>query len=181
MKNLVNVVMPVTLLVAAMACEKTKQQEPLYTEVSSSAGQSAVKDEESQKNIVQTAVTSPEHKILVAALQAAKYSDALSNAGPFTVFAPTDEAFSKLPDGTIDNLVKPENISKLQDILEYHVYVGVIRESMIQDKLTLNQVNGKNVTLVQDDRGLTVNDARIVATGQTSNGIIYVIDKVLLP
>ena len=83
--------------------------------------------------------------------------------------------------GTIDNLVKPENISKLQDILEYHVYVGVIRESMIQDKLTLNQVNGKNVTLAQDDRGLTVNDARIVATVQTSNGIIYVIDKVLLP
>ncbi len=143
-------------------------------------GQSAVKDDESQKNIVQTAIASDAHKTLVAALQAADYVNALSNAGPFTVFAPTDEAFSKLPPGTVDDLLKPENKAKLQDILEYHVYVGVIRESMIQDGMSLNQVNGKNVTLGKTGEKITVNDANVVGMVATSNGMIYVVDGVLL-
>ncbi len=157
------------------------QKEQAVTTQELAAGQSAVQDDESQKNIVQTAIGSPDHKTLVAALKAASYVDALSNAGPFTVFAPTDEAFAKLPDGTLDNLVKPENKDKLQDILEYHVYVGVIRETMIQDGMTLNQVNGKNVTLKKSAEGNLVNDANILAVVPTANGIIYVVDKVLLP
>jgi uncharacterized surface protein with fasciclin (FAS1) repeats len=152
-----------------------------YTEEASQAGQSAVKDDESRKNIVQTAVGSPEHKTLVAALKAAEYVDALSNAGPFTVFAPTDAAFAKLPEGTVEELTKPENKLKLQNILEYHVYVGVIRESMVHGSMNLNQVNGKNVSLTKSGDKLQVNGANIIATVETSNGLIYVIDNVLLP
>lgn len=157
------------------AAESTPQNEP------NQAGQSAVQDDESQKNIVQTAVASPQHKTLVAALQAASYVDALSNAGPFTVFAPSDEAFGKLPDGTVEDLVKPENQDKLRDILEYHVYIGTIRENMIRDGMSLNQVNGQNVKLGKNGDKLSVNEANIVATVAASNGIIYVVDQVLLP
>ena len=167
-------------MLLAVACNNPPQETPQTEEVAY-AGQSAVQDDESQKNIVQTAVASPDHKTLVAALKAAEYVDALSNAGPFTVFAPTDEAFSKLPEGTVDELIKPENKLKLQDILEYHVYVGVIRESMIHGKMNLNQVNGKNVTFTKDGDKLQVNGANVVATVPASNGIIYVVDTVLLP
>lgn len=145
------------------------------------AGQSAVQDDESQKNIVQTAIASPDHTTLVAALKAAEYVDALSNAGPFTVFAPNDAAFNKLPEGTVETLTKPENKLKLQDILEYHVYVGVIRESMIQDNMTLNQVNGKNVKISKNGADIFVNGVKILGSVSTSNGIIYVIDSVLQP
>jgi uncharacterized surface protein with fasciclin (FAS1) repeats len=168
------------MIIIAFSCSKTTQEVP-YTEEANLAGQSAVQDDESQKNIVQTAIASPDHKTLVAALKAAEYVDALSNAGPFTVFAPTDEAFAKLPAGTVDDLTKPENKLKLQNILEYHVYVGVIRESMIQESMNLNQVNGKNVTVTKEGDKLKVNGANVLATVQTSNGIIYVIDTVLLP
>lgn len=154
---------------------------PVTTAVAVEGGQSTVSDNESQKNIVQTAVGSPAHATLVAALKAAEYVDALSNAGPFTVFAPTDEAFGKLPRGTVDDLVKPENKEKLRDILEYHVYVGVIRENMIQDGMSLNEVNGRNVKLGKTGGKLSVNGANITATIATSNGVIYVIDQVLLP
>lgn len=181
MKTILTFSSVLILSIIVCACSSTTQETAATTTEPVQAGQSAVQDDESQKNIVQTAVASPDHTTLVAALKAAEYVDALSNAGPFTVFAPTNEAFAKLPEGTVDQLVKPENKLKLQNILEYHVYVGVIRESMIQDKMSLNQVNGKNVTLVKAGDKLTVNNANIVATVQTSNGIIYVIDQVLLP
>jgi uncharacterized surface protein with fasciclin (FAS1) repeats len=163
-----------------ISCTNPPQETSAAEEVVQ-AGQSAVQDDESRKNVVQTAVASPDHKTLVAALKAAEYVDALSNAGPFTVFAPTDDAFGKLPAGTVEDLVKPENKLKLQDILEYHVYVGTIRESMVQGSMNLNQVNGKNVSLTKSDGKLQVNGANVLATIETSNGIIYVIDKVLIP
>jgi uncharacterized surface protein with fasciclin (FAS1) repeats len=168
------------MMLIALSCANPSQ-DVIYTEESTLAGQSAVQDDESQKNIIQTALGSPDHKTLVAALKAAEYVDALSNAGPFTVFAPTDEAFAKLPEGTVEDLVKPENKLKLQNILEYHVYVGVIRESMVQGTMKLNQVNGKNVAVTKNGDKLQVNGANVVATVQTSNGIIYVVDTVLLP
>lgn len=174
------------LLIAALiclgACTKTAQTETTSTTTApADGGQSTVQDDESQKNIVQTAVASPDHKTLVAALKAAEYVDALSNAGPFTVFAPTDEAFNKLPAGTVDDLVKPENKDKLRDVLEYHVYVGVIRENMIQNGMTLNEVNGKNVSLGKSGDKITVNGANVLGSVATSNGIIYVVDQVLTP
>lgn len=166
------------------ACTPSTQQpaaESSVAEVAVDGGQSSVQDDESQKNVVQVAVASPDHKTLVAALKAADYVDALSNAGPFTVFAPTDAAFAKLPTGTVEDLVKPENKEKLREILEYHVYVGVIRENMLKNGMNLNQVNGKNVTLTKEGDKRQVNGAAILGAVQTSNGIIYVIDQVLLP
>jgi len=144
-------------------------------------GQSNVQDNESERNVVQVAVSSPDHKTLVAALKAAEYVDALSNAGPFTVFAPTDAAFGALPAGTVEDLVKPENKDKLRNILEYHVYVGVIRENMMRDGMSLNQVNGQNIKLTNAGDKIQVNGANVIAVVPTTNGIIYVIDQVLLP
>jgi len=168
------------LALITLACSKPAEQAETVSEPVE-AGQSSVQDDESQKNIVQTAIASPDHKTLVAALKAASYVDALANAGPFTVFAPNDQGFAKLPAGTVEDLVKPENKDKLQNILEYHVYVGVIRESMVNGSMNLNQVNGKNVTLSKEGERLKVNGNEILATVTTSNGIIYVIDNVLLP
>jgi uncharacterized surface protein with fasciclin (FAS1) repeats len=171
----------ILVMTSISSCNKPAEEQPISTEEVDQAGQSAVRDDDSQKNIVQTAVGSADHKTLVAALKAASYVDALSNAGPFTVFAPTDAAFGKLPEGTVENLVKPENKLQLQDILEYHVYVGVIRESMVNGSMNLNQVNGKNVTLSKEGEKLKVNGNEVLATVNTSNGVIYVIGNVLLP
>lgn len=167
---------------AFLSCTSGTQEQPIeQAPAVQQVGQSAVKDDESQKNIVQTALASPDHKTLAAALQAAGYVDALSNAGPFTVFAPVDAAFDQLPEGTLDNLLKEENKLTLRDILEYHVYVGVIRESMIRNGMKLDQVNGKKITLTKEGDKIFVNGAPILAAVSSSNGIVYVIDKVLLP
>ncbi len=177
-----NLILFILVLSAMLSCSKPPAAEQVVSNTTIvPSGQSAVHDDESQKNVVQMATASPDHKTLVAALKAVGYVDALSNAGPFTVFAPNDAAFAKLPAGTVDDLLKPENKLKLQDILEYHVYVGVIRENMIQRKMTLNQVNGKNVALTKDQDVIEVNGAKVLAVVPTSNGIIYVVDSVLLP
>ena len=151
------------------------------TEAAPAAGQSAVQDDESQKNIVQVAVGSADHSTLVAAVQAAQLVDVLSNAGPFTVFAPTNAAFDALPPGTVDNLLKPENIGQLQDILQYHVAVAVQRAEILQDGQKLQMVNGAYATIKKDGDKLMINDANVVAAVPASNGLIYVIDKVILP
>jgi uncharacterized surface protein with fasciclin (FAS1) repeats len=145
-------------------------------------GQSAVQDDESQKDVVKVAASSKDHSTLVAAVKAAELVDALSNAGPFTVFAPTNAAFDALPKGTVEELLKPENKEKLQDILQYHVYVGSLKTDMMQDGQTLNEVNGGNITISKKDGKVLINgSARIIASIPASNGIIHVIDAVLLP
>ena len=106
----------------------------------------------------------------------------LSNAGPFTVFAPTNEAFNKLPAGTVDDLMKPENKAKLQDILEYHVSLGVFKPEMLTDGQTINQANLKNIAISNKDNKIMINNqANIIATIPAANGVIHVIDAVLLP
>ncbi len=147
-----------------------------------SAGQSGVQDDQSQKNVVQIAIGSKDHTTLVAAVKAAGLVDVLSNAGPFTVYAPTDAAFAKLPKGTVEDLLKPENKPKLQDILEYHVSVAVYKAETIRDGQKVNQVNLKDITLGKQGDQITVNGkAHIIASIPASNGIIHVIDEVLLP
>ncbi|MFL9482943.1 fasciclin domain-containing protein [Chitinophagaceae bacterium LWZ2-11] len=146
------------------------------------AGQSAVKDDMSAKNIVQTAIGSKDHTTLVAAVKAASLVDVLSNAGPFTVFAPTNAAFDKLPAGTVEGLLKPEKKDDLTNILQYHVYVGVLKTDQMQDGQTLGEVNGDNITISKKDGKVVINGtATIIASIPTSNGIIHVIDGVLLP
>jgi uncharacterized surface protein with fasciclin (FAS1) repeats len=145
-------------------------------------GQSGVKDDQSAKNVVQVAVGSKDHTTLVTAVKAAELVDALSNAGPFTVFAPTNAAFDKLPASTVEGLLKAEKKNDLTDILQYHVSVGVFKEDMLQDGQTIGQVNGGNITINKKDGKLMVNGvANVIATVPASNGIVYVIDAVLLP
>lgn len=157
--------------------------ESASTDNTNTAGQSAVQDSESAKDVVKIAVSSKDHTTLVAALKQAELVDALSNAGPFTVFAPTNEAFDKLPKGTVDDLMKPENKEKLKDILQYHVYVGGLSTTLMQDGQTLNEVNGQNITIQKTADGkITINGkAHIVASIPAANGIVHVIDEVLLP
>lgn len=170
-------------LVVLIACgqQPSANTETNVAETVADGGQSTVRDETSEPDVVRVAVNSPVHTTLVAALKGAEYVDALSNAGPFTVFAPTNEAFDKLPAGTVKNLLKPENKDALRNILEYHVYVGVIKEDFIQDGMTLNQVNLDNVTLNKKDGKITVNGANVLGVVKATNGVVYVIDAVLLP
>lgn len=144
-------------------------------------GQSGVKDETSSPNIVQVASGSKDHTTLVAAVKAGGLVDALSNAGPFTVFAPTNAAFDKLPAGTVDGLLKPESKDKLVDILGYHTYVGVLKTEYMQDGQEFGMVNGKKVKITKKGDKVFVNGSEIVASIPTSNGIIHVIGDVLLP
>ena len=152
------------------------------TEATPSVGQSGVKDDVSNPNIVQVAVSSKDHSTLVTAVQAAGLVDALSNAGPFTVFAPTNDAFAKLPAGTVEGLLQPEKKNDLSNILEYHVTVGVYKTESLQDGQNLGQVNGGNIKITKKDGEIYVNDnCKIVASVPASNGIIHVIDNVMLP
>jgi uncharacterized surface protein with fasciclin (FAS1) repeats len=170
------------LLLALLACNQATQEQAGSTAAAPAlSGQSGVKDDVSQMDVVKVAVSSADHTTLVAALKAAEYVDVLTNAGPFTVFAPTNAAFDALPAGTLDELVKPEKKADLQNILEYHVYVGKITADKFKDGMTLNQVNLKNVTINVKDGKATVNGANIVATVPAANGVIHVIDAVLLP
>jgi uncharacterized surface protein with fasciclin (FAS1) repeats len=145
-------------------------------------GQSGVKDDVSNPNIVQVAAGSKDHTTLVAAVKAASLVDALSNAGPFTVFAPTNAAFDKLPAGTVEGLLKPEKKEALSDILGYHTYVGSLKAEYFQDGQTFEQVNGGKITIsIKDGKTFVNGTAEIVASIPTSNGMIHVIDQVLLP
>jgi uncharacterized surface protein with fasciclin (FAS1) repeats len=144
-------------------------------------GQSAVQDDVSQKDVVKVAAGSKDHTTLVAAVKAAELVDVLSNAGPFTVFAPTNAAFEQLPAGTVDDLLKPENKATLQDILQYHVAVAVYKPEMLRDGQTLGMANSGNTKISVKDGKISINGANIIASVPASNGIVHVIDKVLLP
>ncbi len=166
-----------------MSCENSTKQSA-ETEGSTEAiatGQSGVQDELSQKNVVQVAIGSKDHSTLVTAIQAAELVDALSNAGPFTVFAPTNAAFNKLPAGTVESLLKPESKDALANILQYHVSLGVFKAESFTDGQVIGQVNGNDITMSVKDGKVMVNGAKIVASVPASNGIIHVIDGVLLP
>lgn len=152
------------------------------TAVVDGVGQSNVQDETSNPNVVQVAVGSKDHTTLVTAVKAAGLVDALSNAGPFTVFAPTNEAFDKLPKGTVEGLLKPDQKSALSNILEYHTYVGSLKTDYMNDGQSYEQVNGQKITITKKDGKVFVNGtAEIIASIPASNGIIHVINGVLLP
>ena len=145
-------------------------------------GQENVKDDDSQKDVVKVAMSSKDHTTLVAALKQAELVTALSNAGPFTVFAPTNDAFNKLPAGTVDGLMKDDKREDLQNILQYHVFMSALKPESFTDGQTLGMVNGDNVTVsVKDGKTMLNNSATIITSVPASNGIIYVIDGVLLP
>ncbi len=185
MKKVFKSLLMVSLL-GALSCstnEESTQPDNQATEASGpSVGQSGVVDDVSNPNVVQVAVGSKDHTTLVAAVKAAELVDALSNAGPFTVFAPVNAAFDKLPAGTVEGLLQPEKKETLIDILQYHVYVGVLKAESLMDGQSIGQVNGGNIRItMQDGKPLINGKARILASVPASNGIIHVIDEVLLP
>lgn len=134
------------------------------------------------KDIVDTAVAAGSFKTLVAAVQAAGLVDVLKGEGPFTVFAPTDEAFAKLPKALVADLLKPENKSKLQSILTYHVVAGAVKAADVVKLTSAATVQGQLVDIAVTDGGVTVDNANVIKTDiLTSNGVIHVIDSVILP
>lgn len=133
-------------------------------------------------NIVETAVANGSFKTLVAAVTAAELVETLSGEGPFTVFAPLDDAFDALPDGTVESLVEPDNKEKLQGILTYHVVAGKVMSTDLSDGMVAKTVNGAEITIYLKDGKVLINDAEVVmADVDTDNGVIHVINKVLLP
>jgi uncharacterized surface protein with fasciclin (FAS1) repeats len=146
-----------------------------------SVGQEGVQDDVSNPNIVQVASGSKDHSTLVTAVKAAGLVTSLSNAGPFTVFAPTNAAFDKLPAGTVEGLLKPEKKDALENILGYHTYVGNLKTEYMQDNQMFDMVLGGKVTITKKGDKTFVNGSEIVGTIETSNGIIHVIGDVLLP
>ena len=184
--NLLIVLLFTSTLFACNSAENNEAQNNNTEEVQS-VGQSGVQDDASQKNVVQVAVSSKDHTTLVTAIKAGELVDALSNAGPFTVFAPTNEAFNKLPAGTVEGLLKPESKETLVDILQYHVAVGVYKSEALKEgqnigHQNIGQVNGDNINITKKEGAYYVNGtAKIIASIPASNGIIHVIDGVLLP
>jgi uncharacterized surface protein with fasciclin (FAS1) repeats len=181
------IILACLILGGITACNNTAENAAAPTDNTTQAapaagGQEAVKDDESAKDVVKVAVGSKDHTTLVAALKAADLVTSLSNAGPFTVFAPTNAAFDKLPAGTVDGLLKPEKKEDLQNILQYHVAVSVMKAESFTNGQTLGMVNGDNVTVnIKDGKVVLNNSATIIASIPASNGIIHVIDGVLLP
>lgn len=134
------------------------------------------------ENIIGTAVTAGQFKTLAAAINAAGLTETLEGPGPFTVFAPTDAAFAKLPAGTVENLLKPENKAQLAAILTYHVVPGAVTAADVLKLTEAKTVNGKMVAVHTTGDSVMVNNAHVVTTDiAASNGVIHVIDSVLLP
>lgn len=134
------------------------------------------------KTIVENAVTIDGFKTLVAAVKAADLVETLGGEGPFTVFAPTDEAFSKLPEGTLDSLLKPENKDQLVAILKYHVVPGAVMAKDVVNLKNAKTAQGQNIRIKVADGKVKINQANVVkADVKSSNGVIHVIDKVILP
>ncbi len=135
-----------------------------------------------KKDIVDTAVGAGSFNTLVAAVTAADLVDTLKSEGPFTVFAPTDEAFGKLPEGTVESLLKPENKEKLQAILLYHVVPGNVMAADVVKLSSAKTANDMQLAIMVDGKTVKVNDAQVIQTDiKTSNGVIHVIDTVLIP
>ena len=150
------------------------------TEFPDNHDQGGIVDEESQKNIVGIAAGSADHTTLVAAVKAADLVGVLSNTGPLTVFAPTNAAFDKLPDGTLDDLLKPENKTKLYNIVLSHGAAGKYKMKDLKDGMQLAQATGHKVSVEVKDDGTYVNGTKILATIDASNGIVHVVDDVFL-
>jgi uncharacterized surface protein with fasciclin (FAS1) repeats len=146
-----------------------------------SAGQANVDEGNSTPNIVKVAVGSADHTTLVAALKAANLVDVLANPGPFTVFAPVNAAFEKLPAGTVDNLLKPENKSQLKEILQHHVTTSALDIDSFTDGHELGMVSAGSETIARRADGVYIGAAKIIASVRASNGWVHVIDGVLVP
>jgi uncharacterized surface protein with fasciclin (FAS1) repeats len=132
-------------------------------------------------NIVSLALASEDHTTLVAALEAADYVTSVAASGPLTVFAPTNEAFAQLPEGTVEELLKPENADQLREILKYHVTTSALAADSFKDDQKIGMANGEKTTIHLQDDKILINQATIVTSIPASNGMLHVVDAVLLP
>lgn len=198
-KNFFNAAMGLSFLALVCACSSSKTNATDSTMTDSSAMDTSMAMADTTmhtqegvmvggalmvptKNIVENALGSSDHTTLVAAVKAAGLVETLSGKGPFTVFAPTNEAFAKLPAGTVDKLLKPEMKKDLTGILTYHVIAGTYKAADLKDGLELTTVQGQKVKLSYKDNQWFINDAKITITDAvSSNGVTHVIDAVLMP
>ena len=170
------------IALSLLACsKKAEDAAPAATPAPAAAPPASTTPPLDPTNIVSIALGSKDHTTLVAALKAADYVTAVANPGPLTVFAPTDAAFAKLPVGTVDTLVKPENVDKLKDILKYHVTTSVYTADKLSDGMELGMANGQKAVIHLKDGKVSINDANVVASVRASNGVVHVIDGVLSP
>ena len=144
-------------------------------------GQAFITDDESTPTVLSIAIGSPDHTTLVAAVQAAELENVLVNAGPLMVFAPTNEAFASLPEGTVENLLKPENKNALANILKYHVTPGNYSKDFLKRFKKLGQANNQDVIIEVIGDDVFVGGAKIIGSVKAGNGIVHVVDKVILP
>ncbi len=144
-------------------------------------GQSGVEDDVSEKNILQIAQASADHSTLAQAVVSAGLQDVLTNAGPLTVFAPNNQAFEQLPEGTLEDLLKPENKAKLAKIIKFHAAPGAYDANNIRGVMGIGQATGDKVEVSKEGDATLVNGAKVLGTVKASNGYVHVIDKVLLP
>lgn len=169
------------MALAALAACSPAEDRPAAASTPAGGGQASVKDDVSQPDVVKVAVGSPDHTTLVAALKAADLVNSLSNAGPFTVFAPTNAAFDKLPAGTVEELLKPENLSKLKGILQHHVTTSALELDYFEDGQSVGMVDGNREVFTRKGNDAFLGGAKIIASVRASNGWVHVIDAVLVP
>lgn len=168
------------LILLWSACGNAEMQTAAEETFASNRGQGEVVDESSVKNIFRVAQGSPDHTTLVAAVEAADLIGVLSNTGPITVFAPTNAAFEKLPPGTVEDLLKPENKAKLASIITSHASAGKYLEKYFKDGMQLSQATGHKVGVEIRDGDIYVNGSKLLGSVNASNGIVYVVDDVFL-
>lgn len=173
----------VTFFLSCNSGENTQAvtEQPAASEAPVDGGSATIEDDVSKRNVLQIAIASPDHSTLVAAVKAAELVNVLATVGPFTVFAPNNAAFEKLPAGTVEGLLKPEKKKDLSNILQYHVIAGGYDLEEFRDGQTIGVANGGKVTMGVKDGKVTVNGANILASVQGANGTVHVIDAVLLP
>jgi len=176
------------MLLLVFSCKnETKTEDKTAPAATSTAadtekkGQAFIEDDGSTPNVLQIAIGSPDHTTLVAAVQAASLENALVNAGPLMVFAPTNEAFDALPEGTVENLLKPENKDALANILKHHVTAGNYDKEFLKKFKKLGQANDQNTTVEVKGDDVYVGGAKIIGSVKAGNGIVHVVDKVILP
>jgi uncharacterized surface protein with fasciclin (FAS1) repeats len=170
-----------TIIIFISSCDSGSDRASSEFEKNTPKGQASVVDDESAKNILQIAVGSADHTTLVAAVGAAEIEHVLVNTGPLTVFAPNNAAFEALPEGTVETLLKPENKETLAFILINHAAPGTYKGRLLKDGRKIYMASGEYIEVKRDGDKVTIGGANILATIDASNGVVHVIDKVLVP
>ena len=184
MNRIISIILTGLFACCLFSCDNGKATQATAADASSEPdpkGQSMVSDDVSQKNILQIAMASEAHTTLVAGVKATGLEDVLANNGPLTVFAPTNAAFDKLPPGTLENLLKTENLPTLKTIIIYHAAPGTYKGDLLKDGQKLFVATGDYLTVEREGDEVRVNGSKILATVEASNGVIHVVDDVFLP